>query len=102
MRCGARVRASRWGRWCPARAVEARLQIGDRTGVERTQNGQGGGSAYGAVPAGASGMHGEEARLRLGARARAKRTSNMPYMLVTLDVSQLEMSALKLRNMWKR
>ena len=99
MRCEVRVGASRRGQRCPARAVEARLQIGDRTGVERTQNGQGGGSAYGAVPAGASGMHGEEARLRLGARARAKRTSNMPYMLVTLDVSQLETSASTFRNL---
>ena len=31
----------------------------------------------------------------LGARARAERTQNMPAMLVTLEVSQLEMSALK-------
>jgi len=31
----------------------------------------------------------------LGARARAERTWNMPYMVVTLEVSQLEMSALK-------
>ena len=30
-----------------------------------------------------------------GARARAERTLNMPAMFVTLDVSQLEMSALK-------
>eukprot|EP00964_Phaeocystis_antarctica_P144545 scaffold110353_cov67-Phaeocystis_antarctica.AAC.1 len=51
---------------------------------------------------GASGIHGEEARLKLEAWARAERTSNMPYMLVTLDVSQLETSALKLRNLLKR
>ena len=31
----------------------------------------------------------------VGARARAERTANMPSMDVTLDVSQLEMSALK-------
>ena len=31
----------------------------------------------------------------LGARARAGRTWNMLYMFVTLEVSQLEMSALK-------
>ena len=37
-----------------------------------------------------------------GGQARAERTSNMPYMLVTLDVSQLETSALKLRNLLKR
>ena len=36
------------------------------------------------------------ARLKaVGARTRAKRTLNMPAMYVTLDVSQLEMSALK-------
>ena len=29
-----------------------------------------------------------------GGRARAERTANMPYMVVTLEVSQLEMSAL--------
>ena len=31
----------------------------------------------------------------LGARARAERTQNMPAMLVTLEVSQVEMSASK-------
>ena len=31
-------------------------------------------------------------------RARAGRTQNMPYMFVTLEVSQLEMSALKFFN----
>ena len=36
------------------------------------------------------------ARLKaVGARARAKRTENMPSMFVTLEVSQLEMSALR-------
>ena len=45
---------------------------------------------------GASGMHGGRPDSRLlGARARAKRTANMRFMLVTLEVSQLEMSALK-------
>jgi hypothetical protein len=39
------------------------------------------------------GIHGEKARLKaVGARAR---TLNMPYMVVTPDVSQPEMSALK-------
>ena len=38
----------------------------------------------------------ERARLKaVGARARAERTSNMKRMVVTLEVSQLEMSALK-------
>ena len=37
-----------------------------------------------------SGMHGEEARLKAwGPRARAKRTSNMAPMVVTLEVSKL-------------
>ena len=31
---------------------------------------------------------------RLEPRARAERTQNIPYMIVTLEVSQLEMSAL--------
>ena len=35
---------------------------------------------------------------RLGARTRAERTSNMSAMFVTLEVSQLEMSALKFFN----
>ena len=36
------------------------------------------------------------ARLKaVGAGARAERTSNMEYMLVTLEMSQLEISALK-------
>ena len=35
-------------------------------------------------------MHGEKARLKAwGPRARAERTLNMPYMLVTLEVSKL-------------
>ena len=37
-----------------------------------------------------SGMHGEKARLKAwGPRARAERTSNMAYMVVTLEVSKL-------------
>ena len=40
--------------------------------------------------------HTERARLKaVGPRARAERTRNMPYIFVTLEVSQLEMSALK-------
>ena len=43
------------------------------------------------------------ARLKaVGARARAERTRNMAYMVVTLDVSQLEMSALKPFKFWTR
>ena len=34
-------------------------------------------------------------------RARAKRTLNMPVMVVTLEVSQLDMSALNWPNSWK-
>jgi hypothetical protein len=37
----------------------------------------------------------------LGARARAERTSNILYMVVTPDVSQPEMSALKFFKFWK-
>jgi hypothetical protein len=43
-----------------------------------------------------TGMYGETARLKAwGPRARAERTPNMLYMVVTLEVSQPEMSALK-------
>ena len=44
---------------------------------------------------GGCGMHGDGPTQDLGARARAERTPNMWLMVVTLDVSQLEMSALK-------
>ena len=40
-------------------------------------------------------VHGEGPTQGWGGRARADRTSNMPSMVVTLEVSQLEMSALK-------
>jgi hypothetical protein len=60
----------------------------------------GGGRAWGG--GGASGMHGDGPTQGLGARARAERTQNMAYMLVTLDVSQLEMFALKLFKLLKR
>ena len=43
----------------------------------------------------ASGMNGEGPTQGWGGRARAERTQNMLYIVVTLDVSQLEMSALK-------
>jgi hypothetical protein len=50
--------------------------------------GPGGGRAWGG--GGASGMHGGRPDSRLvGARARAKRTANMRFMLVTLEVSKL-------------
>jgi len=38
---------------------------------------------------------------RLLAGARAERTSNIRSMVVTLDVSQFDMSALKLFKLWK-
>ena len=60
----------------------------------------GGGRAWGG---GVSGMHGGRPDSRLlGARACAKRTWNMYFMVVTLEVSQLEMSALKFVNSSKR
>ena len=45
-----------------------------------------------------------KARLKAycGVRARAERTQNMPCMFVTLEVSQLEMSALKFVKSSKR
>ena len=44
----------------------------------------------------AIGMCTGRARLKaVGVRARAERTRNIWYMVVTLDVSQLDMSALK-------
>ena len=45
----------------------------------------------------AVGVHGEGPTQGCG-RARAERTMNIWLMLVTLEVSQLEMSALKFRN----
>ena len=38
---------------------------------------------------------------RLGARTRVERTENMPSMVVTPEVSQLEISALKFAKPWK-
>jgi hypothetical protein len=49
-----------------------------------------------------SGMHGDGPTQGLGARARAERTSNMRDMVVTLEVSQPEMSALKLAKSRRR
>ena len=58
------------------RAMGGEVRAGRREGV------WGGGGASGH-------MYGEGPAQGLGARARAERTSNMPYMSVTLDVSQL-------------
>ena len=44
---------------------------------------------------------GSDSRL-WGGRARAERTRNMEFMSVTLEVSHLEMSALKFSKLWKR
>jgi hypothetical protein len=49
--------------------------------------GSGGGRAWGS--GGASGMDGKAPESRLGGRARAGRTDNMPCMFVTLEVSKL-------------
>jgi len=49
-----------------------------------------------------SGMHGDGPTQGLGVRARAERTSNMRDMVVTLEVSQPEMSALKFFKSLKR
>ena len=50
----------------------------------------------------ASGVHGEARLKAVGARARVERTPNMLCMVVTLEVSQLEKSALKFGNIEKR
>ena len=49
----------------------------------------------------ASGMHGEGQTQGWGGRARPERTWNMRRMVVTLEVSQLEISALKSRKLSK-
>ena len=41
------------------------------------------------------------ARLQIGGRTGVERTRNIRYMVVTLDVFQLEMSALKFFKAWK-
>jgi len=61
---------------------------GMRCGGERCE--PGGGRAWGVVARHTRGMHGEQARLKAwGPRARAERTQNMVFMLVTLEVSKL-------------
>ena len=75
----ARCRAER--RACDARRGKAREALGAWWRL-------GGGHAIG--------VHTGRARLKAGGgRARAERTVNMRSILVTLDVSQLDMSALK-------
>jgi hypothetical protein len=72
--------------WLKARACCQPKGRGMRCG---TRCGPRGGRAWGG--GGASGVHGEKARLKAwGARGRgrAERTVNMPYMVVTLDVSK--------------
>ena len=73
--------------------VERRARDAGR-GVDREAGGRGGG--------GASGVHGEGPTQGVRVRARAERTENIWRMVVTLDVSQLEMSALKFFEFWKR
>ena len=60
----------------------------------------GGGRAWGG--GGASGMHWEGPTQGLRVRARAERTVHMARMSVTPEVSQVEISALKLVNPEKR
>ena len=55
----------------------------------------GGGRAWGGGSGASSLMHGEGPTEGWEARARAERTKNIPYMFLTPDVDQLEMSALK-------
>ena len=100
------------------------MQIGDRTGVERTVNiwfmvvtlevskasgwlnanadcreskrrACGAGRGCGPADGGDSVRRAVEARLQIGGRTGVERTWNMRVMSVTPEVSQLEMSALK-------
>ena len=77
----------------PCRAERRAMRCGARCAP-------GGGRVWGG--GGASGMHEEGPTQGLGARARAERTQNIDRMVATLDVSQLEMFALKLFKLVKR
>ena len=73
------------------RACDAGKRCGPRSG-----------RALGVAVTQAARARGGRARLKAGKRARAERTRNISCMVVTLDVSQLEMSALKLFKPLKR
>ena len=86
---------------CDAGGVEAQRLVERRRVLPRVGRG-----AYGAVrgagPEGGGGGQPRrthsvqgEARLQIGGRTGVERTLNMPYMFVTPEISQLEMSALK-------
>jgi hypothetical protein len=62
----------------------------------------GGGRAWGVVAARQEACTGMARLKAWGPRARAERTLNMAYMVVTLEVSQPEMSALKFPKLKKR
>ena len=91
---------------CDAGGVEAQRLVegvrflpsrreGMRCGGERCEP-EVGRAWCGVVAARQAACTGEMARLKAwGPRARGERTKNMPPMFVTLEVSQLEMSALK-------
>ena len=82
------------------RLVERRRALPSRKAGVRCGKrcGPGGGRALSGGDA--IGMCTGRARLKaVGARARAERTWNMRYIFVTMEVSQLEMSALKFRKL---
>ena len=83
------------GRVEAERLVERRRELPSRkAGMRRGKRyGPGGVRALGCGDA--ISMHREGPTQGSGARARVERTQNMVFMFVTLDVSQLEMSALK-------
>eukprot|EP00964_Phaeocystis_antarctica_P155171 scaffold124174_cov48-Phaeocystis_antarctica.AAC.4 len=123
MTCTRRARLKAWGQGTRGahaehgvharnfRRVEAQRLVESRRALPSRKQGirdvgrgarvEGGEGAWGAG-GGESGMHGEGPTQGWGSRARAERTPNMEVMSVTLDVSQLEMSALKFTLLRKR
>ena len=84
---------------CDAGRVEGQRLVERRRGLPSRKEGVRSGARCGVRACGAEAARKRhsEGRLdsRLEPRARAERTQNIPYMFVTLEVSQLEMSALK-------
>jgi hypothetical protein len=91
------------GRVPPQRLVERRRTLPSRKGSHKKSGDRRTGRWEGVGPAAAQAACRQRTRLwRRLAGARAERTLNMSPMSVTLEVSQLEMSALKLTKELKR
>jgi hypothetical protein len=87
------LEVSKLSGWLKADAP-CRVEEGMQCGGERCE--PGGGRAWGVVAARQAACTGKRPDSRLGGQGHAlERTQNMPYMVVTLEVSQPEMSALK-------